>query len=250
MATPELAERLAATTRFQRLCHVDSCASTQDLAAADRGPSWAIFWADHQLAGRGRQQRPWHDEGGLDLAVTFSIRVDLPDPVALPVVLPLCVVDAIAPELGERADDLRFKWPNDVLLDGRKLSGVLVDADAQKPMRFRIGIGVNVNSEAPPKELADVAASLRSVTGRTHDRERVLLALAQRVDAAVSALQCGDTKNFEERFARRLALVGRRVRLRCGEVATGVLEHVDLRGLRLDGGRTFALAQVQELRAE
>lgn len=250
MATPQLSSRLAATTRFLRLVHEAKCASTQDLAAADREPSWAIFWADHQEAGRGRQQRPWHDEGGLDLAATFSIRVDLPDPVALPVVLPLCVVDAIAPELGDRADDLRFKWPNDVLLDGKKLSGVLVDADAQKPMRFRIGIGVNVNSVSPPSELASIATSLRRVTGREHDRERILLALAQRLDAAVTALQRGETRDFEERFARRLGLVGRRVRLRCGEVATGVLEHVDLRGLRLDGGRTFALAQVQELRAE
>lgn len=250
MATKELAERLAATTQFARLLHVASCASTQDLAAADRETTWAIFWADHQDAGRGRQQRKWHDAHGLDLAVTFSVRVDLPDPVALPVVLPLCVVDALAPELGDREPQLRFKWPNDVLFDGKKVSGVLVDADAQKPMRFRIGIGINVNGEERPLELASIATSLRAITGREHDRERVLQALAQRIDNAVTALQRGETAAIEQRFAERLGLVGRRVRLRCGESHAGVLQHVDLRGLQLDGGRTFALAQVQELRAE
>ncbi|MEQ1630760.1 MAG: biotin--[acetyl-CoA-carboxylase] ligase [Planctomycetota bacterium] len=245
-----LSARLAATTRFARLHHVATCTSTQDLAANDPDPAWAIYWADHQDAGRGRQQRPWHDENGLDLAVTFKVHVDLPDPVALPVVLPLCVLDATAPLLGERASALRFKWPNDVLLDGRKLAGVLVDADAQKPMRFRIGIGINVNSAAPPPHLAEIATSLRAATGREHDREALLLALAQRLDDAIDALQRGDTAAYEERFAQCLSLLGRRVRVRCGEVVSGVLEAVDLRGLRLDGGRTFALAQVQELRAE
>jgi BirA family biotin operon repressor/biotin-[acetyl-CoA-carboxylase] ligase len=248
--SPSLSARLAATTRFQRLHHVATCSSTQDLAAADTDLAWSMFWAEHQDSGRGRQQRPWHDEQGLDLAVTFSLRVDLPDVVALPVVLPLCVVDAVAPELGDRASELRFKWPNDVLHGGKKLAGVLVDADAQKPMRFRIGIGINVNSEAPPAHLADIATSLRAVTGRAHDREAVLLALAQRLDAAVAALQRGETAAYEERFAQCLSLLGCRVRVRCGSVVSGVLEAIDLRGLRLDGGRTFALAQVQELRGE
>ena len=78
----------------------------------------------------------------------------------------------------------------------------------------------------------------------------VLLALAQRLDAAVAALQRGETAAYEERFAQCLSLLGCRVRVRCGSVVSGVLEAIDLRGLRLDGGRTFALAQVQELRGE
>ncbi len=57
-------------TRFRRLVHVASCASTQDLAAAENRAGDAIWWADHQTRGRGRQQREWHDDPGQDLAVT------------------------------------------------------------------------------------------------------------------------------------------------------------------------------------
>jgi hypothetical protein len=66
----------------------------------------------------------------------------------------------------------------------------------------------------------------------------------------VNALQQGRTAEFEQRYADGLGLVGKRVLVRAGDVATGVLESIRFDGLRLDGGRDFSLAQITELRAE
>jgi BirA family biotin operon repressor/biotin-[acetyl-CoA-carboxylase] ligase len=233
-----------------RLEHVPTCKSTQELAAADQSKEWMIFWADHQEAGRGRQQRPWHDQPGLDLAATFSIHTDLPDPIALPVVLPLCVRDAVAPLLGNRASELRIKWPNDLLLGGKKLAGVLIDADQRRPVRYRIGVGINVNGTLPPVEVASIAVSLRMATGAPHDRLALLEALARSIDRTVTALQQGRTAEFETRYAEGLGLTGQRVFVRGAEAKTGILEAISLTGLRLQDGSTFPLAQVTELRAE
>ena len=249
-ADSELASRLRSTTRFLRLEHLPTCKSTQELAAADQSKEWMIFWADHQEAGRGRQQRPWHDQPGLDLAATFSIHTDLPEPIALPVVLPLCVRDAVAPLLGDRASDLRIKWPNDLLFAGKKLAGVLVDADARRPVRYRIGIGINVNGALPPPEIENTAVSLRMATGTQHDRLALLESLARGIDRTVTALQQGRTAEFEARYAEGLGLTGKRVLVRGAETKSGVLESISFTGLRLQDGTTFPLAQVTELRAE
>lgn len=227
-----------------------TCKSTQDLAAADDSKEWMIFWSDHQEAGRGRQKRPWHDQPGLDVAATFSIHADLPQPIALPVILPLCVKDAVAPMLGDAAARLCIKWPNDVLLDGKKLAGVLIDADQRRPVRYRIGVGINVNGHLPPAEVPDIAISMRMATGALHDRAAVLEGLARAIDRTVTALEQGRTAEFEERYAEGLGLLGKRVLVRAGDAATGVLESIRFAGLRLDGGREFSLAQITELRAE
>lgn len=209
-----------------------------------------IFWSDHQEVGRGRQQRTWHDQPGLDLAVTFSVHADLPEPIALPVVLPLCVRDAIAPMLGAAASQLRLKWPNDVLLGDKKIAGVLVDADQLRPVRYRIGIGINVNSQSLHPDIAKLATSLRIATGQTLDRGSIVESLARSIDRTITGLQQGRATEFEDRYAQGLGLLGVRVVVRAGEVVNGVLESIGLTGLRLADGRTFSLAHVTELRAE
>lgn len=225
-----------------------------DLAAAAPDDDPAVFWADHQTAGRGRQQRPWHDATGLDLAVTFRVRPHLPVPVALPAVVPLCVLEMLAAAgaaAGHPALPLRLKWPNDVLLGGRKIAGVLIDAATARPGIYLIGIGANLNSTAVPPELAAIATSLRLATGREHDRGELLLDLAVRLDAALQQLARGDHAPFEARYRERLGLMHRRVVLRTGPTAVGELAQLDFAGgAVLADGRTFPLGQIQELRAE
>ena len=78
---------LGERTRFRRLVHTASCSSTQDLAAEDAGDGGAVFWADHQTRGRGRQRREWHDEPGRDLAVTTDYRQVLTEALRGPMAL-------------------------------------------------------------------------------------------------------------------------------------------------------------------
>ncbi len=237
-------------TRFARLVHVASCDSTQALAEADLGEYpeagvEAVFWADHQTSGRGRQERVWDDDAGLDLAVTMRAQVTLPNPVALPAALPVAVLTACEPFAQA---PLRIKWPNDVYAGRHKLSGVLVDHDSARPGCYRIGVGVNVNREAFPAALATHATSLRLLSGAALDRREVLLAVAERVDAALTAVAPGgDVAAHEERFRARLGLLGRQVEVYAGEPLSGELTAIDFERLVIDGRRSVPLAIVTRL---
>ena len=237
-------------TRFARLTHIRSCVSTQNLSQqhlADhpRESGDAVFWADHQTRGRGRQQRVWDDEAGLDLAVTFSVCLNLSNPVALPAALPVAVLQACE---ALAAAQLRIKWPNDVYAGDRKLSGVLIDRDSARPDRYRIGVGLNVNRTTFPPELAGHATSLRLLSGQELDRGAALLQLAERVDAMLGAVSGSrDLAPYVSLFRDRLGLLGREVSVTAGATSTGTLTDVDFDRLVLDGEREVPLAVVTRL---
>jgi BirA family biotin operon repressor/biotin-[acetyl-CoA-carboxylase] ligase len=232
-------------TRFRRLVHVASCVSTQDLATVDPHVGDTVVWADHQTRGRGRQQREWHDEPGRDLAVTFRVTQALPMPLALPAALPVAVLQACEPFAGR---PLRIKWPNDLFLDGRKLCGVLIDAGIGRPDTYLIGVGVNCNRVRFPPDLQSIACSLASATGREIDRGALLVALAERIDAMLTALASHDHATLEGLFRERLGLLGQRVVVDGAETTEGVLTDLDFHALVLDGSHRVPLAIVRGIR--
>ena len=246
LADPQIETLLAQRTRFRRLHHVASCPSTQDLATAAPRDGDAVFWADHQTQGRGRQQRVWNDEPRADLAVTFRTTISLPQPLALPAALPVAVLQACEPLAGR---PLRVKWPNDLFLDGRKLCGVLIDVGQQGPDTYLIGIGVNCNRVRFPPELEAIATSLAVATGHEVDRGALLVAIAERVDAMLTALARREHGPLETLFRDRLGLLGRRVVVGTNVEESGVLTGLDFAELVLDGERRRPLAFVRSIRA-
>ena len=242
---------LRARTRFRHLQHVASCPSTQELAtAAPRDAAGrfqdAVFWADHQTRGRGRQQREWHDEPAADLAVTFRVQTALPTPLALAAAVPVAVALACEP-LADTA--LRFKWPNDVFLHGRKLSGVLIDAGVLGADTYLIGIGVNCNRVRFPPELEPIATSLAVATGHEVDRGALLLAIAEQLDRALQALADGQDGWLLTAFRERLGLFGKRVVIDANNQHTGVLTGLDFQQVVLDGGVSLPLGTIRSIRA-
>ena len=246
-AEPRIETLLAQRTRFRRLLHVASCTSTQDLAAAEPRDGDAVFWADHQTKGRGRQQREWHDEPGADLAVTFRVGLSLPQPLALPAALPVAVLQACEPVAGR---PLRVKWPNDLFLDGRKLCGVLIDAGFAGPDSYLIGVGVNCNRVRFPPDLDAIATSLANASGHLVDRGALLLAIAERLHTMLDMLVARQHGELEALFRDRLGLFGRRVVVDAGGPQTGVLSGLDFQRLTLDGDRSWPLAVVRSIRSE
>jgi biotin-[acetyl-CoA-carboxylase] ligase BirA-like protein len=236
---------LQGTTRFQRLVHVSSCSSTQDLAAAPPHDGDAVFWSDHQTRGRGRQHRAWHDEPAADLAITLRVTLPLPQPMALPAALPVAVCEALETYAGRA---LRVKWPNDVFCDGRKLCGVLIDAGQAGKDTWLIGVGVNCNRTRFPPELASIATSLALVGGRSVDRGALLLGIAQRVDALLRDLAHDRLERLAAEFRDRLGLMGKQVVVDVGAAHAGTLVAVDFEHVTLDGARTFPLGHVRSLR--
>ncbi len=137
-----------------------------------------VVIADEQTAGQGRHGRRWHSEPGAGLYASIVLRPDLPSD-SLPVLtlaLGLAAADAIAETAGLTCD---LRWPNDVMLEGRKVAGILVQLLDSVAIA---GIGINVNHVAFPTEIALEATSLRIVSNRLYSREQVLVTLLEAVE--------------------------------------------------------------------
>ena len=244
-----LESELKRRTRFQILVHRASCNSTQDLANDDltdrsEEPVDAVFWADQQTRGRGRQERTWAAAPGLDLTATLRVTAQLTNPLALAAALPVAVMQACEPLAGQ---PLRIKWPNDIYAGSRKLAGVLIDRDTHQPATYRIGVGINVNRTEFPGELSDTATSLQLLNGKHHDLGAILLALAEHVDAMVADICTGNLTERERLFAERLGLLGEQVQVQAKETVYGRLTAINFERLVLDGQIQLPLALVRSL---
>jgi BirA family transcriptional regulator, biotin operon repressor / biotin---[acetyl-CoA-carboxylase] ligase len=164
--------------------HVESCTSTQRLLADD-APEGAVVVAEAQTAGRGRLGRSWIAPPRTSLL--FSLRLQPPLPTErlpeLSLVAGRAVARALADETGLAPT---LKHPNDVLIGGRKLCGILAEASEG---RVTLGIGVNVNqTEAElPRETVTPPTSLRLETERELDRAPLLAALLERLEREYDA---------------------------------------------------------------
>jgi BirA family transcriptional regulator, biotin operon repressor / biotin---[acetyl-CoA-carboxylase] ligase len=174
---PEIVEPLLNGRFGHPYLYVERCASTQRLLAQD-APEGAVAVAEEQTAGRGRLGREWSASPHTSILASIVLRPRVPS-AQLPE-LSLVAGDAVAKALaGEVGIEPVVKFPNDVLLGGRKVAGILAEAAGA---RVVLGIGVNVNQQ--PGELPqDVrATSLRIVTGRELDRAPLLAEIMARLE--------------------------------------------------------------------
>lgn len=208
MPAVELAALLR-TERFGRAVRAfGACGSTSTEAKAwarDGAPEGAIVLAEHQTAGRGRLGRAWTDAAGQNLLCSVVLRPSLPpDRLGLVTLAGgLAVADAVS-EWTAPVEPV-IKWPNDVLLSGRKCCGMLLEADLGAAPFVVLGIGLNVNQTDFPDEIADRATSLRLETGRVVPRAPLLARLLERLERWADRLDDGEAvrRAFEDRMAGR-----------------------------------------------
>lgn len=215
----------------------DTLGSTNDeaLALAARGaPEGAVVAADRQTSGRGRQGRPWVSPPGVGLYASLVLRPALADGELtwLPLLAGLAAAEAIREVAG---CDARLKWPNDVLVGGRKVAGLLVEAElaaGDERAVVVLGLGVNVTTprRALPVRPLYPATSLWLETGRRLDRGVLLDLWRRRVAEAYARWQGGDTAALRARWDALDALRGTTVRV-------AGADGVEVRGLAegLDG---------------
>lgn len=199
--------------------HVAECESTQLLLGPD-DPEGAIATADHQTAGRGRLGRRWTDAPGTAAMVSVLLR---PPPERSAPELSLVAAAAVALAL-EDLTGLRaqVKWPNDVLLEERKVAGILAEMKGDAVV---VGIGVNVNQtgEQLPRDAKVAAASLHTLDGAIRDREAVLVAVLHRLDRCYAAWRGSGLAAVHSELVERDFLRGRRVTTDAGAgVAVGI----------------------------
>ncbi|PYX46124.1 MAG: biotin--[acetyl-CoA-carboxylase] ligase [Acidobacteria bacterium] len=235
---PEILRPLLRGTIFDTHLHhfykVGSSNTAAMAAAAEGAPEGSVFLAEEQTAGRGRGGNSWQSPRSSGIYCSVVLRPTLPpsEVLALSLATGLAVRAAIEHVDSRVIADL--KWPNDVMLDGKKVCGILAEmnAEATRIRYIVVGVGINVNQPSFPTDLP--ATSLRLVTGSEWSRVELLAALLKSLDREYRQLL--EDSDAHESILRRFAessswVQGKAVRIEeNGFAFDGVTEGLDPRG--------------------
>lgn len=204
--------------------YVAECESTQLLLLDSTLPEGAVAIAEHQTAGRGRHGRAWIAPPGS--ALLFSVLLRPPAERRVPelsLVAGLAVAEALEEATGAQA---QVKWPNDVLIDGRKVAGILAELRAGAVV---LGIGVNVSQaeDELPADAPTPPGSLLTATGAAPDRAALLATILSRLERAYGTWREAGLGALQAALAARDFLRGRTVAIDGAELT--------VRGILSDG---------------
>jgi len=239
LVLPEIIAPLVKGTIFAKhIFHYYKIGSTNSeamQAAVGGAPEGSVFLAEEQIAGRGRGANSWHSERSTGIYCSVVLRPATPPSDAL--ILSLAaglavqsVIEAIAP--GLRPD---LKWPNDLLLNGRKFCGILIEmnSEATRVRHLVVGIGMNVNQTQFPADLREIATSLKNETATEWSRVELCAALLKSLDREYRSLleHAGARESIVRRFEEHSSSVrGRKVRIEDHGGIEGVTEGLDPHG--------------------
>ena len=236
---PALEASLAGTTFAGKLhfSPVTDSTNTDALGAARAGaPGGSVYFADEQLAGRGRGGHAWHSAAGQGLYVSILLRPSIPAArlALLPLAAGLAAADAIRATTGLAID---LRWPNDLLLGPRKVGGILIEAktEASAVAYTVIGIGINVHQRDFPADLATPASSLDLETGKRTSRQTLLIELLKCLQQeSLGLLDPAAVEAIPRRVQQASSWIsGRRVEVHGPQACIGVTQGLDVNGFLL-----------------
>ncbi len=212
------------------------CASTQTLLLGSGLPEGAAAATDHQTTGRGRLGRVWEAPPGSSVLV--SVLLHPPPTRHWPELSLLGGVAAAEAVEGATGLSAQVKWPNDVMLDRRKVAGVIAEASEQTVV---LGIGINVNQSRDelPRGTTTETASLRTTTGRAHDPAALLGSLLFRLERFYDLWRHGGLPDIYTELGARNFLFGRRVLVDGREGTGGPIGHDGRLEVHLPDGETL-----------
>lgn len=219
------------------LHYYDQLASTNTTAyelAQGGAKEGEVVIADTQFRGRGRLDRVWHSPPGKNIYLSLILRPSIPSVQAPQLTLAAGV--AVAETVSRYCPEgVRIKWPNDIQVGGRKISGILTEAKASPShLEFVIvGIGINVNMEKAdfPSELRDKATSLKIETGRDICRFTLLSELFLAWDKWYEAMLTKGFRGIKDTFISYAPLAGKMIQVTFGqEVLQGEVIDIDDEG--------------------
>ncbi|MBD3257947.1 biotin--[acetyl-CoA-carboxylase] ligase [candidate division GN15 bacterium] len=225
--------------------------STNDLAAemANAGAAeGTVITAEQQIEGRGRLGRTWFSPfgSGVYVSVIFRPAFEPESAPGMSVMTALALLDAIvACSPGEaRLKQISLKWPNDLLIGGRKVAGILTELATEDRVisHVVIGIGINVNASPNefPEEIADTATSIYREIGRKINRVELLRAFLRNLEKQYSTYLVHGLKKDHDKIRKYSSLIGHEVTLQAGRVRMqGLVKDIDADGrlmLQTDDG--------------
>jgi BirA family transcriptional regulator, biotin operon repressor / biotin---[acetyl-CoA-carboxylase] ligase len=236
---PEVLAPLVKGTIFAKDVHhyykIGSTNTEAMQAAVEGAPEGSVFLAEEQLFGRGRGAHKWHSARSTGIYCSVVLRPPIPpsDALIFSLAAGLAVESAVSETFpGLHAD---LKWPNDLLLSGKKFCGILTEmnSEATRVRHLVVGIGINVNQTKFPAELREIATSLKNETRTEWSRVELCAALLKSLDREYQDLLRDG--NVRERILQRFqehssSARGGKVRIEENGEMEGVTEGLDPRG--------------------
>ena len=241
LSVSEIASRLTTKWAGRKLYYYDVTGSTNNDAkrlAEEGNPHGTVVAADIQNAGKGRRGRAWQTLSGTALSFTLLLRPEFaPDKASMiTLVMALSVAEAVE-EMTDAA--VTIKWPNDIVVNKKKICGMLTEMTMTPEMDeiqyIVVGAGINVNNSSPDEfqeEIRETATSLRIETGRQFSRAELLKRILVRFeDNYETFLKTLDLSRLQEPYQRHLQGVGSEVRVLdpAGEY-TGISQGINEQG--------------------
>jgi BirA family biotin operon repressor/biotin-[acetyl-CoA-carboxylase] ligase len=237
MFTEQLLRKGLKTRIFgSKIYSFDSVDSTNNCAKAVAGCGAAegtVVIAEHQTAGRGRLGRQWEAEPNQNLMFSLVLRPNVPPESfnLLPLYVAVAVSDAIERATGLKAE---CKWPNDILYQGKKLAGILIEGSVKQNVAeyVVIGVGINVNQVRFEGDLVAKASSLRIECGKEIDRAMLFREVLKSLESEYTAVSATGFQSVVPQWLSRSTMINRTISVsQHGNTISGVVK-----GLSLDGG--------------
>ena len=220
ISTDEITSRLATAWAGRTVYSYGETGSTNIDAkrlAEEGAPHGTLVVADTQTMGRGRRGRGWESEdGGLAIYMTLLLKPQFSPEHASRVTLLMALAVTSALEEVCEGQSVRIKWPNDVIINGHKVCGILTEMSAEPGYIHHvvIGTGINVNQKEFPKEVGEIATSVFRETGRTNPRAQIIARVMFFFEQYYEQfLQTYDLSAVRKQYEAHLAGIGREVRV-------------------------------------
>ena len=240
---------------FEQLSSTNLEATTLGQAGVEHG---TVVIADRQTAGRGRLARTWFSPGGANVYCSLVLRADIPTNRLsewlswLPLITALAAAEAIESIVSA---PVSLKWPNDLLMAGRKVGGILcknLQVSPSGPFQvIGVGINVNMNPDDFPAELRESATSLWNETHAVVDRNRLIAQFLLEMEQCLEELAGRGSQQLALAYQRRCSTIGSKVRasLADGSELTGYAESISQDGsLRITTQSGASPEKIVELR--
>ena len=225
-----------------RLTEVDSTNTYASKLAVDGEPEGTVVIAEHQTAGRGRLGRKWVSPPGLNIYASIILRPKVP-PRDAPLVTFVAAVALARTVRGLYNLDAGIKWPNDLLINGRKSAGILTEMSAEPELvrHIILGVGIDVNMprEDFPKEIKDISTSVMLELGRKVNRAELMRRFLEELEKSYLMMVDGRRADILDEWRSLSVTLGRNVRVtsHAGE-KTGFARDINTEGgliLEVDG---------------
>ncbi len=222
-----------------------SSTNTVALKLAENTSEGTVVLADFQEKGRGRLGRNWVSPPGVNLSMSVILKpeVEPKDITLITIMSAVACADALRRTTGLK---IAIKWPNDLIIHGRKLGGILTEirTGSTGTLFAVVGIGINLNTDLHefPQDIRDIATSIKNETGKMFSREEITAEILNEMDRWYIVLKQMDRKRLLGKWKELSSTLGKQVMVSTvNETLTGLAEAIDDEGmliLRLFSGQT------------